>query len=213
MHMKRLATAACALALCALVSLVTTGCKSDKDKVTDLVTRTMESYVVATEDSADAKGDKDAVEPTYGDDATLTQLSAYGVRDYEYHGHCFKNYSYEVGEAAVDGDSATVQVTVTNQSLAAAADAAASDYSAWADTEEAQQAYAQDGRQALLDKLVELLYARLDANESPVTTNVSVSLTKGEDGSWSVDGTPEFFSALYGGSDVVDGLAAQAATE
>ena len=174
MHMKRLASAACALVLCVLVCLGTVGCKSDKDKVVDLVTHTMESYSVAADDQADAKSNKDAVEPTYGDDVTMTQLTAYGVRDFEYHEHCFKNYSFEVGDATVDGDSASVSVTVTNQSLSAAADAAASDYKAWAETEESQQAYAESGRQALVDKLVELLYARLDANESPVTTTVAV---------------------------------------
>ena len=198
MHMKRLVSAACALVLCVLVCLGTVGCKSDKDKVVDLVTHTMESYSVAADDQA------------YGDDATMTQLTAYGVRDFEYHEHCFKNYSFEVGDATVDGDSASVSVTVTNQSLSAAADAAASDYKAWAETEESQQAYAESGRQALVDKLVELLYARLDANESPVTTTVAVSLSKDGDGNWSVDGTPEFFSALYGGSDVINGLAPQA---
>lgn len=210
MHMKRLAAAACALALCVLVGLGTTGCKSDKDKVIDLVTRTMESYSVAADDQADTKRDKDAVEPTYGDDATMTQLTAYGVRDYDYHEHCFKNYSFEVGDATVDGNSASVSVTVTNQSLSAAADAAASDYAAWAETEESQRAYAESGRQALVDKLVEFLYARLDANESPVTTTVAVSLSKDGDGNWSVDGTPDFFSALYGGSDVINGLAPKA---
>ena len=87
MHMKRLASAACALALCVLVCLGTVGCKSDKDKVVDLVTHTMESYSVAADDQADAKSNKDAVEPTYGDDATMAQLTAYGVRDFEYHGH------------------------------------------------------------------------------------------------------------------------------
>ena len=136
MHMKRLTSAACALVLCVLVGLGTTGCKSDKDKVIDLVTHTMESYSVAADDQADAKSNTDSVEPTYGDDATMTQLTAYGVRDFEYHEHCFKNYSFEVGDATVDGDSASVSVTVTNQSLSAAADAAASDYKAWAETEE-----------------------------------------------------------------------------
>lgn len=209
MHVKRLASGVCALLLCTLAVLGATGCKSDKDKVTDLVTRTMESYSVAADDT-DAKKDKDAVEPTYGDDATITQLTAYGVRDYEYHEHCFKNYSFEVGEATVDGDSATVSVTVTNQSLSAAADAAASDYTSWAEGEDSQQAYAESGRQALVDKLVEFLYARLDANESPVTTTVSVSLSKDGDGNWSVNGTSEFFSGLYGGSDVINGLAPKA---
>ena len=205
MHKKRIVTSALVLALVVVALLGASACKSDKDKVCDLVTRTMESYVVKSAD--DTKGDdKDAVTPTYGDDATITQLEAYGVRDYEYHEHCFKNYSYEMGEATVDGDSASVSVTVTNESLSAAADAAASDYEAWAATEEAQQAYADSGRQGLLDKLVELLYARLDANESPVTTTVAVELSKDGDGNWSVNGTPEFFSALYGGSNVIDGL-------
>lgn len=205
MHMKRLVCPALVLALCALALLGTSACKSDKDKVADLVSRTMESYVVRSAD--DAKGDdKDSVQPVYGDDTTITQLTAYGVRDYEYHEHCFKNYSYEVGEATVDGDSASVEVTVTNESLSAAADAAASDYETWAAGEEAQQAYASSGRQGLLDKLVELLYARLDANESPVTTTVAVTLSKDSDGNWSVNGTPEFFSALYGGSNVINGL-------
>lgn len=210
MHMKRLASIVCALLLCTVAVLGATGCKSDKDKVVDLVARTMESYSVAADDQADTKKDKDAVEPTYGDDATMTQLTAYGVCDYDYHRHCFKNYSFEVGDATVDGNSASVSVTVTNQSLSAAADAAASDYAAWAQTEESQQVYAESGRQALVDKLVEFLYARLDANESSVTTTVAVSLSKDGDGNWSVDGTPDFFSALYGGSDVINGLAPQA---
>lgn len=205
--MKRLGTTVLALTLCIATLLGIAACKSDKDKVTDLVTRTMESYVVAADDAEPKKDDKDAVEPTYGDDATITQLTAYGVRDYEYHEHCFKNFSFEVGEATVDGDSATVAVTVTNQSLSAAADAAASDYEAWAETAESQQAYADSGRQGLLDKLIEFLYARLDANETPVTTSVNVTLSKDGDGNWSVNGTSDFFSALYGGSNVIDGLA------
>lgn len=205
--MKRLGTTVFALTLCIATLLGIAACKSDKDKVTDLVTRTMESYVVTADDAEPKKDDKDAVEPTYGDDATITQLTAYGVRDYEYHEHCFKNFSFEVGEATVDGDSATVVVTMTNQSLSAAADAAASDYDAWAETDEAQQAYADSGRQGLLDKLIEFLYARLDANETPVTTNVNVTLSKDGDGNWSVNGTSDFFSALYGGSNVIDGLA------
>ena len=43
-----------------------------------------------------------------------------------------------------------------------------------------------------------------------VTTTVAVSLSKDGDGNWSVNGTPDFFSALYGGSDVINGLAPQA---
>lgn len=210
MHTKRAVPTLYVLLACTLALLGATGCKSDKDKVVDLVTHTMESYSVAADDQADAKSNKDAVEPIYGDDATMTQLTAYGVHDFEYHGHCFKNYSFEVGDATVDGNSASVSVTVTNQSLSAAADSAASDYAAWAETEESQQAYAESGRQALVDKLVELLYARLYANESPVTTTVTVSLSKDGDGNWSVNGTPDFFSALYGGSDVINGLAPQA---
>ena len=79
------------------------------------------------------------------------------------------------------------------------------------ETADAESAYAQGGRAALFSHLVDSVYAHLDANESPVTTTVQVSCVRDNEGAWipQVAGDAAFFSALYGGSDVLSGLVAQ----
>lgn len=184
--------------------------RSDAERARDAVTALMESYVVPVPDEEGNEPD-DAAWPAedYGDAATMEKLGTYGVDADEWHRHCLKNLSYEVGEATVEGDAATVSVSVTNASLSAAAEAAGAEFSTFSSTQEAEDVYAQGGKAALFDNLVQRVYAHLDANESPVTTTVDVACAKGEDGAWTpqVGGSEAFFSALYGGSNVVAGLA------
>ena len=184
--------------------------RSDAERARDAVTALMESYVVPVPDEEGNEPD-DAAWPAedYGDAATMETLGTYGVDADEWHRHCLKNLSYEVGEATVEGDAATVSVSVTNASLSAAAEAAGAEFSTFSSTQEAEDVYAQGGKAALFDNLVQRVYAHLDANESPVTTTVDVACAKGEDGAWTpqVSGNEAFFSALYGGSNVVAGLA------
>ena len=191
------------------VGLGTTACKSEADQVKDAASALLESYVVPVPNE-DGEEPEDPAWPAadFGDAATMEVLEKYGVFADEWHRHCFKNFSYELGEASVDGESATVDVTVTNTSLSAALDAAGSDFTAFTETQESEDTYAQGGKAALFSHLVDLVYAHLDANESPVTTTISLALTKGDDG-WAanVSGNEEFFSALYGGSNVIAGLA------
>ena len=170
----------------------------------------MESYVVPVADE-DGKEPEDAAWPAadYGDAATMEVLQKYGVSADEWHRHCFGNFSYQVGEASVEDGSGIVSVTVTNTSLAAALEAAGADFSSFSSTQEAEDAYAQGGKAGLFTNLVQRVYDHLDANESPVTTTIDVPCAKGEDGSWEpqVSGNESFFSALYGGSNVIAGLA------
>ena len=184
--------------------------RSDAERARDAVTALMESYVVPVPDEEGNEPD-DAAWPAedYGDAATMEALGTYGVDADEWHRHCLKNLSYEVGEATVEGDAATVSVSVTNASLSAAAEAAGAEFSTFSSTQEAEDVYAQGGKAALFENLVQRVYAHLDANESPVTTTVDVACAKGEDGAWTpqVSGSEAFFSALYGGSNVVAGLA------
>lgn len=202
----------CLSAFALVCALGVGGCASDVDRVKDVVASLLESYVVPVP-GENGNEPRDASWPAadFGDVATMEVLSGYGVDADEWHRHCFRHFSFEVGDATVDGDSATVSVNVTNTSLSAAVEAAGADFEAYAQTQEAEDAYAQGGRGALFGYLVERVYAHLDANESPVTTTVDVPLTKGDDG-WvtSVSGNESFFSALYGGSNVVSGLAAPA---
>ena len=203
-----------AAAVAAVVLVVgLSGCKSDAQKASDAVSDVLASYVVPVPDE-DGKMPEDPAWPAadFGDAATMEALAPYGVSADEWHEHCFKNFSYEMGEATVDGDTATVSVTVTNTSLAVAVEAAGSDFDAFSKGSDAQDTYKQGGKAALFSKLVSYVYQHLDANESPATTTVDVTCTKDDEGNWvpQVSGNEALFSALYGGSDVVAGLGAAA---
>lgn len=202
---------AVALVCAVAVVLLVCACSSDADQARDAVTSVMEGYVVPVSDEEGKEPDTAAWDAAdFGDASTMETLKTYGVVPDEWHRHCFAHYSFEVGDATVGEDgSVSVPVTITNQSLSAAADAAGAGLSALVESGEAEQVYAQGGKAALFARLVDLLYEALDANATPVTTTVDLVCTKGDDGAWKpgVAGNEAFFSALYGGSNVVGGLA------
>ena len=203
--MRRFSSLIIALLITASIVPGLVGCASAADSVKEAVDPVLGSYAV----DKGSDESKDLPEPDFRDEGTAAVLSAYGVDMNELHKHCFARYSYSVGEPSVsdDGKSATVPVTITNVSLAAAASNAAADYSDYSQTEDAQSAYADNGRVALLGKLFDFLYQHLDSDDV-VSTDVVLSLSKADDGSWKVDtdGNDAFFNALYGGSNVVSGL-------
>lgn len=195
------------LCLAAAIGVFMCGCESEASKVTRALEPHLEAYVARAEDKTDSS---ETPAPDYGDAETEGILLAYGVDVDELHKLCFARYSYNIGDVRVtdDGKTADVSISVSNVSLADAADAAASDYKAFASSEEAQSAYAKNGRVALLDKLFDYLFQHLREDEL-VTINAVVTLTKGDDGAWVFDpaGNETFFNALYGGSNVIGGLA------
>lgn len=202
-----------AVLLVTAVAFGLAGCSSDEDNAVAAVSYAMDAYTAPYTEKDGEKGAQEGNEapaPAYADDATMAQLEAYGVDAGEYRRHALQRMTYEVGECSVadDGASATVQLTVTNVSLSAAADAAAADYAAYAQTEDAASAYNESGRPALFSKLIEYLYAHLDGDEL-VQTTVAVEARKDDSGAWTFDpaGNDDFFRALYGGSDVIGGLA------
>lgn len=197
------------LCLCfaAAIGVFMCGCESEASKVTRALEPHLEAYVARAEDKT---GSSEMPAPDYGDAETEGILLAYGVDVDELHKLCFARYGYNIGDVRVkdDGKTADVSISVSNVSLAHAADAAASDYKAFASNEEAQSAYAKNGRVALLDKLFDYLFQHLRDDEL-VTSNAVVTLTKGDDGAWVFDpaGNTAYFNALYGGSNVIGGLA------
>lgn len=204
--MYRRLIAVCGAVVAVVLSLGLCACKSDAEKVEDAVRPTLESYV----QQSDEDKDEDAPAPDYGDSETTSVLEAYGLDVDRLHELCFARYGFEVGEAKVsdDGAMATVDVSITNVSLAGAAKNAANDYAEYQNSDEALSAYAENGHKALLQHLFELLFTHLQSDET-VTTVVTLSLTKNEDGEWAFDksNNDAFYNALYGGSNVLGGLA------
>lgn len=204
--MYRRLIAVCGAVVAVVLSLGLCACKSDAEKVEDAVRPTLESYV----QQSDEDKDEDAPTPDYGDSETASVLEAYGLDVDRLHELCFARYGFEVGEAKVsdDGAMATVDVSITNVSLAGAAKNAANDYAEYQNSDEALSAYAENGHKALLQHLFELLFMHLQSDET-VTTVVTLSLTKNEDGEWAFDksNNDAFYNALYGGSNVLGGLA------
>lgn len=199
----------CLLCLClaAVIGVFMCGCESEVSKATRALEPHLEAYVARPGDKTDLS---DTPAPDYGDAETEGILSAYGVDVDELHRLCFARFSYGIGDVHVhdDGKSADVSISISNVSLAAAADAAAADYKTFASSEEAQAAYAKNGRVALLDRLFDYLFQHLREDEL-VTSSAVVTLTKGDDGAWVFDsaGNEAYFNALYGGSNVIGGFA------
>ena len=195
------------LCLAVVIGVSLCGCESEDAKVAQSLKAHLEAHVAHDEDNS---GSSTLPEPDYGDAETEGILSAYGVDMDELHRLCFARFSYGIGDVHVhdDGKSADVSISISNVSLAAAADAAAADYKTFASSEEAQAAYAKNGRVALLDRLFDYLFKHLREDEL-VTSSAVVTLTKGDDGAWVFDpsGNETFFNALYGGSNVIGGLA------
>ena len=199
-----------AVAVCFSLS----ACKSDTEKVTETVTQFMDGYDVLAHpkdgDDKEADGkpeDKGAPDPQFGDDATMAKLEDFGVDAGEYHQHLLSHFSYQVGDVSVadDGKTATATVSITNATLSDAITNAASDFEAWMLTDEMQSTLDSGGRAALVSKLFDFLYQRLDADDvACATADATLSLTKGDDGTWSIDMPlpDEFYAALYGGTDI-----------
>ncbi len=205
--MNRRAARMCNLILAFVLVFGLSACKSEADKAAEALRPTLESYTAQEDDDK-----KDEVpDPDYGDSETASVLEAYGLDVARLRELCFARYSYEIGDVTVsdDGNSAAVAVTISNVSLAAAANNAASDYAEYQNSDEAQAAYAENGHKALLNHLFELLFSHLQ-NDEAVTTEVTLQLSKNEDGEWTFEksNNAAFYNALYGGSNVLGGLAA-----
>ena len=213
------------LALAVVVCLSLSACKSDTEKVSDTVTQFMDGYDAIAHPDQDDQGkgddkpdDEGVLDPQFGDDATIAKLEEFDVDAGEYHSHLLTHFSYQLGDVSVadDGKTATATVSITNATLSDAITNAASDFEAWMFSDEMQSTLDSGGRAALVDKLFDFLYQRLDADDATcATTDATLTLTKGDDGTWAID-TPlpdEFYAALYGGTDIrtAEEAAAQAA--
>jgi len=141
----------------------------------------------------------------YVDEDTASQLTQYGIDLEEFLSYAFKHLDYTINDVTVDGDKATVALTVKNVNLDTAMDDALEAFDAWTNTDEAIDVYSSEGEDGLYKKLFELLYTSIDelaASGNIVSTDTTLYLETQEDGSWDVteSGNEDFYSSLYGGA-------------
>lgn len=186
---------ACQLVLAALViigvSVGLSACKSDDQMARDSVEAMLKAFKSPSEES---------MRP-YMSNAKTTitrQIESYNIDVYEFLGHVFKHFDYEINNVKVEGDTATVEASFTNASLTDAFAAANTDYQS-TDTATLAQIYQESGADGLEKKLMELLYKRLDEASDRTPTKATIKLTK-EGGSWKVDdgSIQDFASSMYG---------------
>lgn len=137
------------------------------------------------------------------DDEDMAVFEEYGIDPYEFIGQCFSRVEYSVDAVNVEGESATVDMTIKNVDLNAAMEAAGADFETFTETDEAMTLYSSDGMQGLMGKFMEFFYAQIAASETVVETPTTLNYTM-VDGEWTIsdEGAEEFASAMYGGLDM-----------
>lgn len=191
---KRLLACAFAVALVLCVSACSSGPKAE-DVVRTTVDNTFAIFKNPTQEDI----------TQYVDDDTASQLTQYGIDLQEFLSNAFKHLDYTINDVTVDGDKATVTLTVKNVNLDTAMDDALKAFDEWTNTDEAVTVYSDEGENGLYKKLFELLYTTIDemaASGNITSTDTTLYLETQEDGSWDVTetGNEDFYSALYGGA-------------
>lgn len=188
---------AIAMLLCTFVVSVSIGACSlfsgEEGDVRDTVDNTMKIFKFA--ENSDAA--------SFADQNTLDTLSAYGVDADEFLAYCFKNLEWEIGDVKLSGDSGTVAISITNVNLGTALEKAGEQFEAFAETDEAQALFDEQGESALVAKLFEFFYAAIDSGElETTTTDVTIQVYKTEEGTWDIQPDNDaFYRALYGGAN------------
>lgn len=192
----RVLMTACCCMLAAGLAIGLSGCgkSNDEELIRTSVTEVMEVFKNPTEENLKQFVDSDTVD--------TTELDKYDIDIYEFLGHCFKHFSYEIGEVKVDGDKATVDVTLTNANVSKAMENATNKVMGNID-QYTDMLSAEDGQKEFMKVFFDEIYAELDATDDLVTSNETLSLTK-TDGEWDVDKTSldSVVSAMYGGLEI-----------
>lgn len=173
------------------VSVGLSACKSDDQMARDSAETMLRAFKNPTEES---------MRPYMSNAKTaiISQIESYNIDVYEFLGHVFKHFDYEINNVKVEGDTATVEASFTNVSLTDAFAAASIDYQS-TDTTTLAQIYQESSAAGLEKKLMELLYKRLDEASDLTPTKATIKLAK-EGGSWKVDdgSVQDFASSMYG---------------
>lgn len=185
------------LAMVALV-LPLAGCGDNRDEevIRASATALLDTYKQPTRES---------LPELVGSDArrTFDQMELYGVDGYAIAERYFRNFDYTIDDVSINGDTATVSLTMRNINVSRAIEDTTSKYSTDKGKEVMEQLFEQGGDGAVYREVFNDLINHLDATTEIVENKTALTLTK-TNGSWSIDEKciPNVVGAIYGNTSV-----------
>ena len=129
------------------------------------------------------------------------ELESYGVKPADFYSAFFGRFDYKDNGVTIDGDTATVKLTVTNVDVDKAASAFKEQATEWMTSDDAADLYTSDGEDAIYKKVFEMMMDCFN-NADTKTADVELTATKDSDGNWTIGDDDETVNALFAGSDV-----------
>ncbi|WP_077598063.1 hypothetical protein [Olsenella urininfantis] len=194
----KIARIAFAGALALVMGCGLAGCANDEQLIKESITSALDTFKAPTKEALMSYEQETG--ETFG-----KEFDKYGIDGYEFLEHCFARFDYEVGKVEVQGDKATVELTLTNVNFNDAIKAAQDELLSDDNAEQLAALYAEGGEKAIVQKYVETFYAKMDGITETASTPATMTLSK-KDGSWEVDDASleGVISAAYGGADFSD---------
>ena len=148
--------------------------------------------------------DEDDVRDVFGEE-TCQEMESMGIDPYEFYQALFANFDYTIYDVKVDGEEATVELTVTNVDI----DEALVDFEdalmEWANSQEAIDAYNEGGEDGLMAAGMQLFVDMLSSGEvSTFTSEITIDMERSSDDSWEFSDPDQVATALFGESSEVD---------
>ena len=124
-----------------------------------------------------------------------------GIDPYEFLARCFKGFDYEIRDVKVSDKTGTVALHVKNKDLSKAIEYANQQAQTPENLSTLVEINSAEGQNGMVKKYVEWFYAGIDATSDVAEKDVTLKVTKGDDGTWTVDedSIKELVTATYGG--------------
>lgn len=186
---RRVFTAIMACVLALAMGASVTACSDEKQTVSNAVTSQLDSIKNPTQADVD-----DLLES----DAEYKQLCEdYGIDTLEFIKHSFGRLEYTVDDVTVNGDMATVDLTVNNADIDTAYNNATTTVQN-TDDPEILALISNGDAKGLAQKIYQLYYDEIDKVGMIGDTKITLELEKDDDGNWEVtdDSVDDFYNAL-----------------
>ena len=190
---KYLVAVACALVALGLTLGLSACGSSQRDLIKEQVAAELDRVSDASEEN---------VRALLGDEA-FTSIQDQGLDPVALYSSLFGKFTYEIGDVAVEKDTATVTLTVTNVDIAAALSGYEEAVGAWAASDDAVYTFDQEGQEGIEREVARMLYEALTNADLPTVTNeVAIDFRRDADGVWAPADETQVTSALFAGADV-----------